>query len=251
MIYLALTFWLLVTVFTAWGVHKLWTGMVKERVVNLLLLPGTLVAQIGHVLGLLVTGATITNTSLLKDDESAAPETTTNPEPRIPVIGPVVIGLLPLLACGAAIYFVARTFGQPVMAPLAVAPRLGPQLPMSLSGFWELLRDQITLMESLTRTVAASNFHDWRTWAFLYLLTCLAIRTAPFPGNLRGALGAIVLLGVGAAAISSLFDVADPRVQTGWAVLSLTIATLLILLLTSLMVRGGVGLVQLLRNEAA
>lgn len=251
MIYLALTFWLLVAVFAAWGVHKLWTGMVKERVVNLLLLPGTLVAQIGHVLGLLITGATITNTTLVKDDESAAPETTSNPQPRIPVVGPVVIGLLPLLACGAAIYFVARTFGQSVMAPLAVSPRVGPQLPMSLTGFWSMLRDQITLMESLTRMVAAANFHDWRTWAFLYLLTCLVIRIAPFPGNLRGALGAIVLLGVGAAAISSLFDVGDPRVQTGWAVLSLTIAALLVLLLASLIVRGGVGLVQLLRGETA
>jgi hypothetical protein len=81
------------------------------------------------------------------------------------------------------------------------------------------------------------------------LLICLTVRIAPLPGNLRGALGAIVVLGVGAATITSLFDVADPRVQSGWAVLNLTVATLMLLLLVSLAVRGGVGLVHILREK--
>ena len=68
MVYAAFTFWLLVIVLTAWGVHRLWSGMVKPKVLNTVLLPGTLVAQIGHVLGLLVTGATVTNTTLYKKD---------------------------------------------------------------------------------------------------------------------------------------------------------------------------------------
>ncbi|MBN1513099.1 MAG: hypothetical protein JXB13_13880, partial [Phycisphaerae bacterium] len=70
MLYVAMTFWLLVIVFLAWGVHQIWSGMVKPRTVNSILLPGTLVAQLGHVLGLLVTGATVSNTTLYKDDES-------------------------------------------------------------------------------------------------------------------------------------------------------------------------------------
>ena len=53
MLYAALTFWLLVVMFSAWGVHRLWSGLIKPRAVNFVLLPGTLVAQLGHVLGLL------------------------------------------------------------------------------------------------------------------------------------------------------------------------------------------------------
>ena len=49
MLYAALTFWLLVIVFSAWGVYWLWGRLVKPRVVNTVLLPGTLVAQLGHV----------------------------------------------------------------------------------------------------------------------------------------------------------------------------------------------------------
>jgi len=248
-VYLAFTVWLLVIVLTAWGVHRLWGGMIKPKLLNTALLPGTLVAQLGHVLGLLVTGATITNTTLYKDDESGEPENTTNPQPRIPIIGPVVIGLLPLLACGAAVYFVAREWGRPIIARLTISP-VGPHLPTTLPGVWQLLRDQISLVESLVSAASVADFSAWPTWLFMYLLTCLVIRSAPFPGNLRGALGAIVVLGIGAATVTSLFDVADPRVQHAWAVLNLTVAALLFLLLVSLIVRGAVGLVQVLRSDS-
>ena len=249
MLYASLTFWLLVIVLTAWGVHQLWGGMIKAKVLNTVLLPGTLVAQVGHVLGLLVTGATISNTTVFSDDGSGAPETTPNPQPKIPVIGPVVIGMLPIVACATAIFFVVHLLGAPVMQRLGATP-VGPTLPMSLAGVWQLLRDQISLVESLVSASAAADFTRWRTWVFLYLLVCLAIRIAPFRGNLRGALCAIVILGIGAATLSSLFDVADPRVQNFWAVLNVTVATLLFLLFTTLLIRGGLGLARLLRTEA-
>lgn len=248
MVYMALTFWLLVIVLTAWGVHRLWSGMIKAKILNTALLPGTLVAQLGHVLGLLVTGATVSNTTLYKDDESGEPETTPNPQPRIPIVGPVVIGLLPLLACAIGIYVVARQFGQPILVNMT-AQKVLPTLPTNLPGFWQLLRDQITLVESIVGAVSAANFNQWQTWAFVYLLICFAIRIAPFPGYLRGSLGAILVLGIGAAAAASLFNVGDPVVQNAWAVLNLTVAALLFLLLLSLLVRGGVGLFQVLREQ--
>ena len=80
---------------------------------------------------------------------------------------------------------------------------------------------------------------------FVYSLVCLTIRMAPFEGTLRGALAAIVLLGLGAAAVTSLFDLADPRVQTGQSILTLTVAALLFLLFASLLIRGAVMLVEI------
>jgi len=131
-----------------------------------------------------------------------------------------------------------------------MSPRVvGPTLPTTLSGVWDLLRGQITLVESIVSAIAAADFASWKTWLFLYLLTCLSVRIAPFPGNLRGALGAILLLGITGALLSSLTNVADARVQNAWAVLNLTAATLLFLLLISLLIRGGVGLARVLRDE--
>ena len=68
--------------------------------------------------------------------------------------------------------------------------------------------------------------------------------------RLRGALGAILILGIGGGVLSSLFDIADPRVQSGWSVLNLTVAFLLMLLLASLAVRGIAGLITVIRNDA-
>ncbi|MBI4717081.1 MAG: hypothetical protein HY763_04695 [Planctomycetes bacterium] len=243
-----MTFWLLVVMLSAWGVERLWNGMVPAKVLNVLVLPGTLVAQVGHVLGLLVTGATVTSTALLKDDESAAPETTKDPKPRIPVVGPVIIGLLPLLACGTAIYYATRQIGLPILERLTTLG-VRDHLPTSLAGLWQLLRDQVSLVESLTTAIRNADFENWRTWAFLYLMLCLCVRIAPFPGTLRGSLGAVIVLGLAAAAISSAFDVADPRVRAAWVYLNLTVAAVLLLLLLSLAIRGAVGLVQLLRTD--
>jgi len=249
MLYVAMTFWLLVCVLTAWGVHRLWCGILPVKVLNALLLPGTLVALLGHILGLLVTGATVDTATLYKDG-SGDPETTTDPKPRIPVIGPMIIGMLPLLACGAAIFFVIRFLGGPILARLP-SNYVTLELPMTLSGIFDLLRGLISLVESLVAAVRAADFHDWKSGVFVYLLVCLTIRMAPFEGTLRGALAAIVVLGLGTAAATSALDVADPRVQTGQSILTLTVAALFFLLFTSLLIRGVVGLVQLLRNRAS
>ena len=242
-----MTFWLLVIVLTAWGVSRLWGDMIKPKAFNTLLLPGTLMAQIGHVIGLLVTGATISNTTLIKDDESGAPETTADPRPRIPIIGPVVIGILPLLSCALGIFLVARYLSNPL--PASLPGVVSNRLPISLPGWWELVRNLVTLVEATFAAVTASDFSIWRTWLFGYLLVCMAIRMAPFPGYLRGSLGAIVVLGVGASLLASLFAVEDPRVQSGWVVLNLTVATLMLLLVSSLIIRGVVGLVRALRED--
>ena len=249
MLYAATTFWLLVVVLSAWGVHQLWSGLVKPRVVNTVLLPGTLVAQLGHVLGLLVTGGTVNNTTLYKDDETGAPEQTRDPRPRVPIVGPVVVGMLPILACATAIYFAARYVGGAVVQEMN-REMVASALPAALPGVWELLRNLITLAATTLAAALHSDLTDWHVWLFLYLLVCLTVRMAPFPGNLRGSLGAIIVLGFLAFAVSRLAASTAESIENGWAVLSLSVGTLLVLLMFSLLVRGGVGLFKLLAGNA-
>ena len=84
-LYAALTLWLLVIMFSAWGVHRLWSALIKPRVVNSVLLPGTLVAQLGHVLGLLLSGNSVKNTALMDDGEEGDPKSDTPDEQRLPI----------------------------------------------------------------------------------------------------------------------------------------------------------------------
>ena len=249
MLYATTAVWLMVIVLSAWGVHLLWSGMVKPRVVNVVLLPGTLVAQMGHVLGLLVTGATVSNTTLIKDDETGAPEQTENAKPRLPFVGPVIIGMLPLMMCALAIFAAAHLLGGATVKGMT-SGAVSQTLPATLAAFWELLHHQITLMETTLAAALQSDLHDWHAWLFIYLLICLTVRMAPFPGNLRGSLGAIVFLGVLAAVAGSFIDQTRTVIENGWSVLSLSVSTLLLLLVVSLIVRGAVSLAQLLSKNA-
>ena len=69
-------------------------------------------------------------------------------------------------------------------------------------------------------------------------------------GNLRGAIGATVLLGLLAALVGSLFPAGREAIVSGWPILSFSVTALLLLLLISLVMRGIVGLAKLLMSGA-
>jgi hypothetical protein len=249
MLYAALTFWLLAIVFSAWGVHWLWSRLVKPRAVNTALLPGTLVAQLGHVLGLLITGNPVRNTTLMGDDEKGEPTADTPEKQRIPIIGPVLVGLLPLVACAACLYLVAISLGRSVLVD-GVSPHLPEALPLTLAGLWELLRTSITASENMLNAILSSDRLSWANWLFLYLAVCLTVRMTPFEGNRRGAIGAIVLSGLVIALLATVVSGVDGAVRSSWPILSFAMGMLLFLLLVSLLVSGVVGLIRIVaRNE--
>lgn len=248
MLYIALTLWLFVILVVAWGVHRQWAAMVRPRVLNAVLLPGTLVAHVGHALGLLIAGGNLADIGPACGDEDDAPETPAPATSRLPTLGPVVLGLLPFLACAVGIYVVVRWLGGPFLLSIK-QEAIGPEVPTTLAGFWQLLRDQITLAESTLHAVTMSDFGDWRTWVFVYLAACLAVQLAPFRGNLRGALIATIVLGVCWASLGSLVDVLNPMGHEVWPIMNLILGTLLVLLLVALLFRGGFGLFRVLRTN--
>jgi hypothetical protein len=248
MLYAALTFWILVAVLLAWGVRELLLGLTKPKVLNAILLPGTLAGMIGHVVGLLMTGSTVRDTTLFKDDESGEPGATPDPKPRIPILGPIIIAMLPLVACAAAIQASTRYLGRGVVGKIKT-DIIGPSLPTTLADFWQMLRDLVTLTESVVVAILRADLTYWPNLLFVYLLVCLTIRMAPFPGTLRGALGAILLLGGAAAITTSLFAVDAPSVTAGWAVLNITIGCLLLLLIVSLLLRGAALVISFVRER--
>ncbi len=247
MLYAATTFWLLVIVFAAWGVHALWSQLVRPKAVNALLLPGTLVAQLGHVLGILVTGSSVRNTSLMGDNETGEPETETPETSRLPVVGAVVIGMLPLVACGAALYAAARLWGAAVLSgltPHEVA--VARALPTSVGEAWGLLHATIDVMANLLEAILQSDLRQWQTGLFLYLAICLTVRMTPFEGNRRGALIAILLAGALIAGLGLAWSGLEPLLDQAWPLLSFAVGMVLFLLLFSLVVRGLVGFVRII-----
>ena len=243
MLYATMTFWMLVIVFLAHGIYTLWTNLAKPRVINTVLLPGTLIAQLGHIVGLLITGGTVQDTTLIKDNKTAEPTTTPDPQPKIPVVGPIVVAMLPLLSCGFFVHLVLQTLGANIQTT-AGEFLVRETLPKNLPEFWDLLRHTITVVEHITAAILNSNFHQWETWAFVYLIICLTVRMAPLPGSQRGAIGAILVLGALAAVIGLATQIPQEKIHQVWNLLSFSVAVLLFLMIVTLVVYGGVSRVK-------
>lgn len=242
--YAAMTFWLFVILFSALGVHRLWSAVLQPKIVNSILLPGTLVAQLGHILGLLVTGGTVNNTTLVKDNDSCEPETGDDTQSRVPVVGSIIIALLPMAGCAVAIYWTAHYFGAEILSAMNQVQFNQMLLPTSLPAFFLTLRGGLSLVEHLVAVVRASDLHNWQTLVFLYLVICLTVRMAPLTGNLRGSLGAIFLFGVIAFLIGQVTKTQSQAFGSAWPLIIFCVAVLLFLLIFSLIVTGAVRLIR-------
>ena len=247
--YASMTFWLLIVIFSALGVHRLWSSMVQPKIVNSVLLPGTLVAQLGHIIGLLITGGTVNNTSLIKDDDSGAPQTAPETQTRIPVFGSIIIALLPLAGCAAAIYWVSSYLGGQILATMQNASPGELAFPTTLALCFDTARHCINLVQQLVNSVQTGDYHDWRTWVFLYLVVCLTVRMAPLTGNLRGSIGAILVTGLLAFFLGQIMQSAPGFLTTAWPPIVFSVAVLLFLLAISLLAKGAVTLVKAVHGK--
>ncbi len=239
MIYVSVSVWLMVAVLLAWGVYHVWSRLAKPKTVNAVLLPGTLIAQLGHVVGLLITGASVDKTRLMEDDEDGAPATSPNPRPKIPVVGPVIVALLPLVALGAVINLTIVKLGLPVVEKMPQGQIL-IQLPAGLAAFWDQVRGLVTLAEGTLNAVRGAEAAHWRILLFGYLMVCLTVRMAPQPGNVRGHMGAVVAVGLVAWLVGTVWAFVPQMIERVWPLLCLTVGWLLLLMMVTLVVQGMV-----------
>jgi hypothetical protein len=247
--YAALTFWLVVIVFTALGVHRVWCSLIEPKIVNVALLPGTLVAQIGYVLGMLITGGTINNTTLITNDETAEPQTGNDDTTRIPFVGAVIVGLLPILGCAIAIYAVSQYLGSDILARMWLAAGSLPDLPTELSKTFNLMHGMLDLVEDLVKVIMASNLRDWHNLLFVYLVICLTVRMAPLTGNIRGAVGALAVLGVLLFIVGQVASSSADLLSVMKPLITFSVAVLITLLIISLLIKGTISLIRIFANK--
>jgi len=243
MIYAAATLWLLIVVLLAWGVRQLWGGILRPRTVNVVLLPGTFVAQVGRVVGLLITGAKVSNTALMEDEEKGEPATEATYESKLPVFGPMVVGFLPMLATGAAVYLVLTKLGGPLVET-AAREQIPTVLPGSMAAFWDQLRMLLTMSENTLNAVVHADMPAWRLVAFAYLMICLTVRMSPFEGNVRGHVGAIIATFGALALVHTISPSPVTILERAWPLVSICVGWLVLLMIVSLVATGAVRAVR-------
>lgn len=242
MLYATTCFWLVAAILMAWGVLHIWESLLKPKTLNTILLPATIVNDLTRVVALLVTGGTFNSPSGGEDDKKGGGSPTIRP--KLPILGPVIVALLPMAALGAIAFLVMRQLGMPVVERVS-ADLLSKELPRTMGAFWEQLRASVTLAEQTLAAIRADGL-GLRGLLLAYLMVCCTVRLAPMPANVRGHLGAVAVLGVLGWLTSTLSPLPPDLVTRYWPFLVLVVGWLLLLLMISLLVRGAVSSVQML-----
>jgi len=242
MLYATTCFWLVAAILMAWGVLHAWASLLKPKTLNTILLPATIVNDLTRVVALLITGGTFSSPSGGEDDKKGGGSPTIRP--KLPILGPVIVALLPMAALGAILFLVLHQLGMSVVERVS-ADLLSKELPRTMAAFWEQSRASITLAEQTLAAIPADGL-GLRSLFFAYLMVCCTVRLAPMPGNLRGHLGAVVALGLLGWLTSTLSPVPPDLVARYWPFLVVVVGWLVLLLIISLLVRGAVSAVQML-----
>jgi hypothetical protein len=267
-VYLAFGLYLLLMILAAAGIYKLLAGLIKPAATAWLLLPGTIVSEMGYIFGCLITGGEIRRAKLI--DSGGKPKagegggsggahkggSGADVAQKSHAIGSLAGALMSIVACGACIVVAHQYLGQPVVqqytmpAEKSLAPaRLPVDLPNSANTFWGQVHNNIYLLQRMCTVVPELKW-DWRIGLFIYLVICLAIRMAPISRSLRASLAAAVVLSGGLALVGLAWPHGPVPGQL-WPLLSFLWACLLLVLVATLLLRGGIGLFRALSGQHA
>lgn len=254
LIYAAFTLWLFLIIFLGLGVYRLLWQMLKPAWINWALLPGTVVSEMAYIFGCLITGGEIRRAKIMPTSPGSRSrgdgEPTTESTPKLKVIGPVVAALIAIVACAGSIVVAGSLLGGPVMDEFST---VGEWLPKSLPTDWHLLWVQIDRQVGLLRHTCDAlrrlDWLDWRVPLFVYLGMCLALRLSPVRRDLRATLAAAVVIAGVIAIVGGISSRFGDLMRDIWPLLAYVYATLLLLLIAVLLVRGVVLLLRVLMGR--
>lgn len=269
MVYLAFGLYLLLIILAAAGIYKLLTGLIKPAATAWLLLPGTIVSEMGYIFGCLITGGEIRRAKLIesggkpKAGEGAGGSggaskggAGTDVAQKNRALGSLAGALMSIMACGAGIVVATQYLGQPVVQQYtqpverSLAPaRLPVELPNNGDTFWKHVHNNVYLLQRMCTVVPELKW-NWRTGLFIYLVICLAVRMAPISRSLRASLAAAIVLSGGLAMVGFAWPKGPVPGQL-WPLLSFLWACMLLVLVATLLLRGGIGLVRSLSGQHA
>ena len=257
MIYAAFTLWLFLVLFAGVGIYRLWTKMVKPAWVHWALLPGTLVSEMAYIFGCLITGGEIRRAKLIEmpgKGKAGGAEPTTDASPGLKLLGPLLASLLAVIACIAAMLLARNLLGASIIESFVVnkgllTGGLPQRLPLSWDEFWRQLDDQVLLLRRMCETFGSSSWLTWRGMLFAYLAACLSIRLSPVTRPMRPTLAAVVVMAAVIALIGLIWQEFSGLMSDIWPLLTYIWASLLFLLVVTLLIHGITALARILAGK--
>ncbi len=221
--YLVLGTWMIAVVLLGYAAERVWLKYVGRGQAIWLLFPGALLHRLSHAAAALVLGCSVTSLRLYtpsRDDVGYS-------APPARWLGAFVVALAPILAGLFVIDSVHQATGKPLeigdSAPMKVLPTRGGARRYAHKA-WEATK------ETWRAVGSEIDFHDWRSWVFLYLVIAITVTLSPTRRELP-----VVLIGIVAAAVALFLlehggavellkrDEWAASIKTLWAALTLAV----------------------------
>ncbi len=248
MTYVAFSIWMYLILLAGMGLYRLWTRQFGHRLVDWILLPGTVCSELSYANGLLLLGRPAAGGIISTTGNSYAPGQV--PTGQFGFFVSMFTSLLGLLGCSIALCLVTKWLGGPIMLKFAFSGGAG-QLPTELPQGLAILGDQGRLLKFLGQTITQLDWTNWRTPVFIYLTICLAVRLGVVRHDWRAALVTnAVALGL-LCGLCKIYPDIQGRLEYAWPLLTYVWTMLLSLLAITLVIRGLVDLAHIIRKEGA
>jgi hypothetical protein len=207
--------------------------------IKLLLLPGVLVGTATRCVAALTAGARIKAVHLpWQPGEPVECE-----EPKVPILGRLALGLVPVTAAVTAI-LIARQFLVP--GPWFAIPL--PDMDISLAAFRSFVAGTSTVFVEAAALARQPEFHSWRIAVLLYLAASLLIFTAPDLREWR-ALTLFILPAVAFFAVIRYLELKTGLFTRAWYIetyyVPAAVEGLLFLLAMALLTLGAAAVIEL------
>ena len=213
---IAFAIWLLILLIAGFTIYRVWAQVLGPSFTDILLLPGTLLAEITYSIACLVCGRPAAAGLISDSRDYRAPMQV--PTGKYGFYVSMFAALLTISVMLVAYGKTTQQFGKPVImkatlqspadycqqtgAMLNIAPgSLPDKFPRSLADLKDLGIFQIALMKRIAKAWFSQSWKNWRTWVYFYLSVSFLLRLtmvrhdgrATFAVNLAIAL--IIILG--------------------------------------------------------
>ena len=238
------SFTIVAIVFISFYIKKLLLKYINQKVVNVFLLPGTIVKELSLAISCIVTGTTIKKFNIISIENSEIRYS----NPKIPILFNFLISSAPIFGCSFAIIFVSVIFENPIK----IKESLPDEISFSLNSIVDYVKNYLDVVFLSFNDFWKHGFSNLRSILCIIFSIIFSISIAPkeydikfiAPGFLIIASALFVLEKVGISVLK--YNWWQNALNSSWIIVTYVISVLLAILVVLFLIIGFVRGIKLL-----
>jgi len=173
----------------SFGIKKLWSKYLKSKVLKTFLFPGTVVHDLSHALLCLVTGTTIKDLNIFKQEDGGLQYD----KPKVPILFDFFIATAPIFGCASAIVLISLVLGNPIR----VDETLSKEVTFSIKAVFDYAKDFLDVIWLTLNEFRDRGFRTISSTIFIITSIIFTVSMAPHKGDIKYIVLGFLIIGSG------------------------------------------------------